>query len=425
MIMVNESEAVRKIDAKVPTELSQNFPKFLWLLRDVSLEIPDTTEGEKQTPKEFMIKRMSANTKVAKAILTNFRSFDCLTLPAPHGDPEVLAKIEKNEATLLPKFVAQLTHLLEYLAEEVKPKCGLQMGNRVDGPMLALLVRIYLKAVNDPNGIPCIQGDWQTACELRKSEVIKKMVEEYKTEIEKALHGKLPVEVEAPPKQQSSSQIFLMQEHSKILQQKVNLMLQKLKFFIPTENKDESEKALIKIMETETVEFDANGEVKGGILHKFTTENQKKSLEMCTALFDKHSARIQQGLKSQEELRRNKKLQDPPNYTFRQFSEDRKKLQSEYMQEAVGPAKHPVWKDRSPILEEWEREIEQLGDYQKELADRALEAVKQEAERIRLQNALDAKEGENQRLKNEKEAVDRELERVNRVLPTLVDSGRA
>ena len=43
------------------------------------------------------------------------------------------------------------------------------------------LLEEYVKAVNDPNAIPCLDNAWQNTVELLRTKTMDELVEKYKT----------------------------------------------------------------------------------------------------------------------------------------------------------------------------------------------------------------------------------------------------
>ena len=213
------------------------FPDFLWLLRDVALKVP-----KGQTPQQYIMDTVFAQNKaVGEAIVTLFPSVDCKLLPMPSANPDILTHIEEYESKLEPLFKQGISSVIKYLRENVKEKHGFTHGQRVDGPALALLLEQYLEAVNTPGTVPCLENTWNTVVEMRCSQVIHSLVKEYECEMEQALHDKLPVEEEATPEEDSDpdqrqQQVFLMEVHSRILQEKEEKLLKEMKYVTPAKN---------------------------------------------------------------------------------------------------------------------------------------------------------------------------------------------
>ena len=93
--------------------LSRHFPDFIWLLRDVMLQLPAAEDGQKLSPTDYIIQQVfkhdtgtvvSEADKVAVAIMTNFSSIECVMIPSPSVDPEVIQNIASRQQDLNPKI---------------------------------------------------------------------------------------------------------------------------------------------------------------------------------------------------------------------------------------------------------------------------------------------------------------------------------
>ena len=49
------------------------------------------------------------------------------------------------------------------------------------GPLLCGLLEEYVKAVNDPNSIPCLENAWQNTVDLLRTKTMDELVNKYKT----------------------------------------------------------------------------------------------------------------------------------------------------------------------------------------------------------------------------------------------------
>ena len=381
---------------KTSADYRHYFPNFLWLLRDVSLKIPDG-----QTPQQFIMGHViKQNKAVGEAIMTLFPSVDCKTLPIPTAKRSILYRIKECESELEPQFLHRVKGLTEYLRENVKVKHGFSHSQRVDGPTLALLLEQYLEAVNIPGTIPCLENTWNTVVEMRCSEVIHSLVKEYEREMEQALHDKLPVEEEATPEEDSDpdqrqQQVFLMEVHSQILRRKEEKLLKEIKNVTPATNALEAGNTQYKMevvnrLQSKIIEarFDKMKVqvVTGGVILRFIRENYEKSHAYCVKCFDEVSAPLLENLRSMMgsvTITTATPEIDAPRYSFQQFMDDRANLQAEYFARAIGPAKQKVWEEKVASLKEWESMVIALDDYQKEKLYQKLATTAKNEEKLR------------------------------------------
>lgn len=61
-----------------------------------------------------------------------FPSIDCITLPPPSEDAEIMRNIEKSEDKLSQKFKAAVPGVIDHIFNKVKPKAGYSAGKRED-----------------------------------------------------------------------------------------------------------------------------------------------------------------------------------------------------------------------------------------------------------------------------------------------------
>jgi len=156
-------------------------------------------EGRKITPTEFVqtyvLHRSGAASEavyddVAMAIETHFPSVKAWTLPLPTDDPDVLQNIETNEAKLTPKFHREVASLLEFLKSDVAPKQGFVRATRVNGPTLVGLAEQFVKYLNEPNAVPCLDNIWATVVDNKRRGLIATLSERYKKEMAAFVAGR-------------------------------------------------------------------------------------------------------------------------------------------------------------------------------------------------------------------------------------------
>ena len=425
----DHTPAKLKTSADRRPEYRSCFPNFLWLLRDVSLEIP-----EKQTPQQYIMDQVfPQNQAVGEAIMTLFPSVECKLLSIPTANGKILRNIEKHESELEQQFRDEVAGLIQHLRENVKKKRGFSHGHKVDGPTLVLLLEQYLEAVNTPGTIPCLEDTWNAVVEMRCGEVIHSLVKEYEREMEQALHDKLPIEEEATPEEneeneenshpdQHQQQVFLMEVHSQILQQKKEKLLKEVKYVTPAKNAGAAtryKKELVESLQSMIIEtkFDKmKGQVvTGGVIMRFVHENDKKSHEYCVKCFDEVSAPLLGNLRS---ITRSATVTtatpDAPRYTFQQFMDERANLQLEYFARAIGPAKQKIWEEKVAGLKEWESLVIVLDGYQEEklkLYQRLAATAERENE---LREQVDQQQARSSRLETEMTHLETRLTQEHR-----------
>ena len=159
------------------TSFAQFFPKFLWVVRDFSLQLISET-GKSISSKEYLenalrempgqSEKAANKNRIRSAIKGFFQQRDCFPLVRPVEDERLLQTLSSSSDTVLrPKFVKQMEDLRSMVmtsADPKKIKAGL-----VTGYMLTELVQSWVHAVNDGK-VPSVEDTWTNVCqaELRK-----------------------------------------------------------------------------------------------------------------------------------------------------------------------------------------------------------------------------------------------------------------
>jgi len=124
-------------------QLSLYFPKFMWLVRDFSLEL--IVGGKEITAEEYLEKALmpakgdeddivSKNT-IRQTIQQAFRERTCYTLKRPVNDEELLQNLETaQESDFRPEYLEQMKVLTKLIYHAVPVKK--LYGHYVSGPSL-------------------------------------------------------------------------------------------------------------------------------------------------------------------------------------------------------------------------------------------------------------------------------------------------
>ena len=157
---------VRSTDSESDVEeLANYFPTFLWVLRDFSLQLIDTS-GNTITSKEYLENSLlpqkgvsdaiEAKNRVRKLVKHFFRDRDCFALIRPSEDEKSLQNLQNvDERSLRPEFLRQSAQLNKMIFRKVKPKS--LNGKILTGKMLAGIAMAYVEAINK-GAIPTIEG---------------------------------------------------------------------------------------------------------------------------------------------------------------------------------------------------------------------------------------------------------------------------
>ena len=171
----------KKIQAKFNSlnDYANNFPSFLWVLRDFALELVDE-KGNSVSAKQYMenalreentnmlslneynkgvIEEINKKNEIRKIIKLFFKERDCYTLIRPIHDEKKLKIIDQiPQEQLRPEFLSQMNILVEKIFENIRPKNI--NGGYMNGPMFLNLAKMYIDSLNSDE-LPNINTSWK------------------------------------------------------------------------------------------------------------------------------------------------------------------------------------------------------------------------------------------------------------------------
>ena len=157
------------------TELS---PKFIWIIRDFTLEKIHPETGEEISSKEYLElclrnkrcgKGANDNNIIRQNIIKFFPERDCVTLIRPVDNEEDLKRLNKIPYNnLKPEFKMEFKTLKDKIFKEALPKK--LNGKKLTGPALATLIEEFVKVINSGK-IPNINNTWDSIIEKDVSDV--------------------------------------------------------------------------------------------------------------------------------------------------------------------------------------------------------------------------------------------------------------
>jgi hypothetical protein len=176
------------------TELS---PKFIWIIRDFTLEKIHQETGQEISSKEYLElclknKRCGKGSKDNNVIRQNIIKFfperDCVTLVRPVDSEDELKKLNSIPFNKLkPEFKMEFKSLKDKIFKEALPKK--LNGKKLTGPALATLIEEFVKVINSGK-IPNINNTWDSIIEKDVSDAFNKSYELFKTNIHSLKFGK-------------------------------------------------------------------------------------------------------------------------------------------------------------------------------------------------------------------------------------------
>ena len=171
------------------TELS---PKFIWIIRDFTLEKIHPETGEEISSKEYLelclknkrsANGSNENNVIRQNIIKFFPERDCVTLVRPvdnENDLKNLSNIPYNN--LKPEFKMEFKKLKDKIFKEALPKK--LNGKKLTGPALATLIEEFVKVINSGK-IPNINNTWDSVIEKDVTDSFYKSYELFKNNLNK------------------------------------------------------------------------------------------------------------------------------------------------------------------------------------------------------------------------------------------------
>ena len=171
------------------TELS---PKFIWIIRDFTLEKVHPETGEEISSKEYLelclknkrcANGSNENNVIRQNIIKFFPERDCVTLVRPvdnENDLKNLTNIPYN--SLKPEFKMEFKKLKDKIFKEALPKK--LNGKKLTGPALATLIEEFVKVINSGK-IPNINNTWDSVIEKDVTDAFYKSYELFKSHLNK------------------------------------------------------------------------------------------------------------------------------------------------------------------------------------------------------------------------------------------------
>ena len=176
------------------TELS---PKFIWIIRDFTLEKIHPETGEEISSKEYLElclknkrcgKGANDNNVIRQNIIKFFPERDCVTLIRPVDSEDDLKKLNSIPYNnLKPEFKMEFKILKDKIFKEALPKK--LNGKKLTGPALATLIEEFVKVINSGK-IPNINNTWDSIIEKDVSDAYNKSYELFKNNVNSIKLGK-------------------------------------------------------------------------------------------------------------------------------------------------------------------------------------------------------------------------------------------
>ena len=276
-------------------------------------------------------------------------------LPRPSADAKVLSHMLDQEQKLDEDFISKFQEAKEFIFQRIGPKKALE-NCIVNGPLLAELSVQYVDAINSGKRL-ILENSYLTAAEKELCDLSRRLVEEYQTEMENALSGKLPLEVYSDDKSEET----LLTIHSTVIAKKVDTLNSEITRLLPIEIPDVIVKQSITVIVDKIIEkfqkmvvvLEENTEactpqVRDGALLRFVIENRRASQQTCQSLINSKYRRVENTIHA---VLVHKTESDTV------VESEWSKMEQEYLNESIGPAKHEVLAQKRKVLE---KEVQKL-----------------------------------------------------------------
>ena len=194
----------KKIQSKYNeiNDYANNFPSFLWVLRDFALELIDN-QGNAVTTKQYLenalreeniniisnnsynkgiLEEINKKNDIRKTLKLFFKERDCFTLVRPVNDEKKLKIIDQLPIEeIRPEFLNQMNILVKKVFESVRPKSV--NGGYMNGPMFLNLVKMYINSLNSDN-LPDINTSWKIVVDTQLKMAFNTAVDYYMNEMD-------------------------------------------------------------------------------------------------------------------------------------------------------------------------------------------------------------------------------------------------
>lgn len=378
-------------------EYSQFFPHFLWVVRDFSVKLEQNGKRisarqyleEALRPEDSTSESAEQKNEIRNLLRNFFPERDCLTMVRPMNDEKQLAKLaEQPDEELRPEFRKQMDALKQRVFKTVRPKT--LYGQPLNGAMLANLAQQYVSALND-NKTPTISTAWDRVIQSQCAEALDASLRKYRDEMTE--------------KMKSKNGEYIVHEEDNLRKIHASASIAARNIFQKNSVRDPERVAHFESQLFEKVEEE---------FLKFAEKNFEASSKHCESLL--------QTLVPGHKQKADKRIQDQGEETVLPFptvstiyQQAAKDLQQDYLEKAVGPAKHCILSYGlvSRLPTEW---LQQWAQYASDLSNEAFKTVQRKTES--METELTTTQGKlkslQERAEHEKQSYESSLESLKR-----------
>lgn len=159
--------------------LNSSKPSFLWVLRDMQLQMSND-------PKTEMMEKLE--TGHIRKMKRSFKDFDCFPLPRPVDTEEALQEVEKMDFGALKSNFQEDFYLLDRLVFSLAAEPSVGQANPT-GEILSEMVGRYIKAIREREGLLSSISDLPSQAQLIAQMAAEKALNEGRNAYSKALEA--------------------------------------------------------------------------------------------------------------------------------------------------------------------------------------------------------------------------------------------
>lgn len=193
-VSLNKNNNINNNNETTESIISELSPKFIWLIRDFTLEKIHPETGEEISSKEYLElclnkkslgRNSSENNIIRDNIIKYFHDRDCFTLPRPiDNEDNIKNLINQPFESLNSEYKIEFMNLKNEVFKNSKIKKF--KGKRLTGKSLYELINTFVDAINS-GGVPNISNAWESIISNDINEAYEKAYLNLKTNEKKSV----------------------------------------------------------------------------------------------------------------------------------------------------------------------------------------------------------------------------------------------
>jgi hypothetical protein len=183
-LVVNLAKDVKmKMSENAPPseeEIAENFPSFLWIVRDFALRLVDANDNAINS-KQYLESALALQkgcsesvenkNRIRRLLKHFFRERDCVTMVRPVELEQELQQLDSlPDSFLREEFLQQAISVRAKIMKKTKPKSV--NGKQISSEMFLHLANAYTTAINNGK-VPTIESAWNYVCKEKANDTAK------------------------------------------------------------------------------------------------------------------------------------------------------------------------------------------------------------------------------------------------------------